>query len=238
MTTMSPLSQLSTSPPELARTEAALHWGAAVGGLLAGAAWLLGTITFQLGLDVVPTQQLNRMSAASVLLGGFGVALAGVCVHVDTAAPRRWSWLAVVVAMVAYTSSLPSWWVLFTGEFDAVGQSSTGSLCLVWMAVAGLVALVAGTWRPWLAAVTFAAGAGLLLLAQLPLGWVGAVAVALLLGGWSVVFAAAFLLGPHRPWSTGGAGGGPGASGLQTVVTPHSHLRADAEGTRSTWPHG
>jgi hypothetical protein len=198
MATMSPVRQLSLPPPARDRSEVVLHWGAALGALLAGAGWLLGTLTFQFSVDVVTTQELNRASAASVLLSGFGFALAGVCVHVDTPPPRRWSWLAVVVAMAVYTSSLPAWWVLFTGEFETVGQSSTGSLSLVWLAVAGLVALVMATWRPWLAGISFAVGAGALLLAQFPLGSVGAVGVALILGAWSVAFAVTFLLDPHR----------------------------------------
>ena len=195
MATITPLRQ-TTSSPDIDHIEVTLHRGAALGALLAGAGWLAGTLTYTLGLDVLPVDALNRADAASILVAGAGFALAGVCVHLDSTPPRRWSWVAVVVAMVGYVASLGSWSVLITGEVGPGGQSSAGALLLLWMAAAGLAALVEGTWRTWLAAVTLVAGLGLVTVAQFG-GMVTGVAVALGVAVWSVVFAAMYLLGPH-----------------------------------------
>lgn len=95
--------------------EDALHWGAAAGALLLAVGGVADTMLAADRAGQLVSQLQLRLAAVAVLMVGCGLALVGVCVHLDTLPPKRLSWVAVVVAVIGWVSVLPACAVLVTG---------------------------------------------------------------------------------------------------------------------------
>ena len=192
-------SQLHRPGPEpVGRHEQALHWGAAIGAVLLAAGGVGDTIIGAVGAGAQTSQVHVRLAAGAMLMVGCGLAMAGVCVHLDTVAPRRLSWVAVVIAVLGWVSVLPAGWVLVTGGEQWPVPVLVAPAVGLWLPLVGVAALIERTWHRWLGALTVAV-AGVLWAGwwiTVLVGGLGSVMVAVT-PLWAAVFAVTQVVGPH-----------------------------------------
>ena len=205
--------------------ERALHWGAAIGAVLLAAGEVTDTVLGATAAGAQVSQVHVRLAAGAGLMVGCGLALAGVCVHLDTVSPRRLSWVAVVVAVLGWVSVLPLCWMLVTGRDQLPAPVLIAPALGLWLPLVGVAALVERTWHRWLGALTVGvagllwAGLWLALMAGVRLGPVLVVVTPM----WAAVFAVAQVSGPH-PVGASGRRGRTNPFGVET----HSNGRSGA----------
>lgn len=197
MATSTPL-EPSLSAPERTRDETVLHWGAALGALVLGTAMVAGVALLHGGRTVVVDGGIGatwdatyRFYEAAWLVAAAAVVVTAVFVHADSSRPSPLSWAALAVAVLAWVSTVPSWWEVVGREAPLPFFDVSTRLVPVWMVMAGASALAGRAWHRWLAVLTVVTGVGLLLLYWVPLVGTGMPTV------WAVAFAVALVVGPH-----------------------------------------